>query len=191
MLYYWGLNIQHSVATNSGGFTNSTYDQLYAQSAQEMNRKVRTQQLFKMQEIIAEQVPGVLIYEVPNPYAISKDFGGIPGGWWVAHSENDEYVYWKKGIKASFEDVQKLIAASQAELDRLQSQLYDVGKAKARLNEASNALSKGDLIGAYRLATEATALPEPPYAIYAAGVFAVIVVSGILVYVWRRRRART
>jgi peptide/nickel transport system substrate-binding protein len=88
--------------TNGGAYHNSALDTLWAQASAEIDDTKRTQLYWQVQDILADQLPYMLLREGNFKHAYNKDFVGVPYGYisWSMF-ENAEGVYWEKGSLTS------------------------------------------------------------------------------------------
>lgn len=175
--------------TNGMQYSNPRIDELFPKVQREVDEKKRLEMYYEIQEILVKDLPLVWLVEPDNWSAYRDDFVGIPAGIYGGMRERQDNVWWKKGSELSAEAIAEEIAKVESEIKRLQGQLYDVSDAMKMLGDAKQALNAGDYTKALQLLRNAANAPKPPYAIYATGVVAILVIVGALLF-WRQKKAK-
>jgi len=173
--------------TNGMQYSNPRIDELFQKVQREVDENKRLEMYKELQEILVRDLPLIWLVEPDNWSAYRDDFVGIPAGIYGGMRERQDNVWWKKGSELSPEGIAEEIAKAEAEIKRLQGQMYDVSDAVKKLSEAKQALNAGEYSKALTLVSEAAKASRPPYALYAAGVIAVLVIAGALLFRKRKK----
>lgn len=90
-------NIGHSYTNNAGAYVNRSVDALWSDAATTTDSAKRTQDFYKLQEILVQDLPDLWLWEVRSIAIWSKDFAGIstPKTNWGIYDLQD--TYWNKG----------------------------------------------------------------------------------------------
>jgi len=194
---YWSEMIPPlGITTNPGRFNNSEYDKLYVQQRKEMDVEKRKQTIYKMQEILVNEVAGIWMPETRDLSVATKKFKNLPMDAYTF--ETFETTWSTEGVDVSPSDVasaissaEKLIASVEATRD------VELAKAKLALAKAKfNPVDSTTWIEAKSLAIEAKSLAEklppppeaPPYWLYGGVIILIVVVAVVSVYAVRRKK---
>jgi peptide/nickel transport system substrate-binding protein len=186
--YFITSAIIHTTNFNVAGYSNPRIDELYTLQAGTADMEKRKPYWIEIQDILGTDLPWIPLIEAGFAIAQSVNFENIIKG--AQMTEEMDEAYWVKGSNISPGDAESAIKQATQTLETLRGQWYDVSQSYPKLDQAKQALGKGDYLKAYQLAREAVALANPPYLIYAGvALFCVVaIVAGI--YAYRRRSAR-
>jgi peptide/nickel transport system substrate-binding protein len=193
---YWSETIPlPGTLTDITLFRNSTYDQLYMQQRVETNVTKRKEMIYRMQEILVDQVAGIWMPEAVDFSVATAKFKNLPMDAYTF--ETFETTWSTDGIDVSPSDVMAAISSAEQFIKSVEG-TRDVEQAKAKLAQAKEKFNPSDSttwIEAKSLAEEAARLvgevaAEPPYWLYGAVIAAVVVVAAVGVYAWRKRKMK-
>jgi len=103
---YLASNIGHNTFSNAAAYNNPTADALWADAATTTDPAKRTQDFYRVQEIIVQDMPHLWFWEVKSIAIWSKDFAGLHIAKTNYGIYNLQDTYWLKGTMASPQNVQ-------------------------------------------------------------------------------------
>ena len=89
-------NIKKIPFTNTMGYSNPEVDRLCDEAGKELNFEKRKKLYHRIQEILADELPGIFITDAEWPTVYNKEFDGIPMDVWGIVNPLDT-VFWRKG----------------------------------------------------------------------------------------------
>jgi peptide/nickel transport system substrate-binding protein len=91
---------------NTMGYSNPEVDRLLAEGIESFDREERKESYFRVQEILAEDVPFIFINDIVLVYANRADFHGFPYEENIGLDSNPryEYVWWEGGTETTGTD---------------------------------------------------------------------------------------
>ncbi|HMK83843.1 MAG TPA: ABC transporter substrate-binding protein [Candidatus Bathyarchaeia archaeon] len=188
---YVSSNIGHNAFNNAEAYSNATIDSLWSDAATTTDPVKRTQDLYRIQDILVQDMPMIWLWEV-NDYSIyTKDFGGVDPPTTSNGAYYFQEVYWTKGSNVSPESAMQAIADAQSKLTALAKQGNNSTAAWTLLQQAQSAYKSGDYATAQSLASQAvqsTGSQGPSLGLYT-GV-AVIAIVVIVAAILLRKRAQ-
>ena len=195
---YWSGGIElPGTMTNIGLFRNDEYDELYLKQESETNYTKRKEMIFRMQEILVDEVAGIWLPEPYDMCMFPKKFKDFPTD--AYNFETFETVWTTEGIDVSPSDVTSAFTSAEEAIAAPNATNVDLAQAKLDLaKEKYNPADSATWIQAKSLAEEAKSLAEqtepppppaePPYWLYAAVIIIVVAVAAGAAYTWRRRK---
>src|SRR5208282_1387771 len=146
--FYLSSNIGHAFSNNGGAYSNPTADALWADAATTVDTAKRTQDLYRMQEILVQDLPDLWLWEVKSIAIWSKDFAGLHTSKtnWGVYDLQD--AYWMKGSIVSPQSALQAITDAQSKLASLQGQGYNTTMAASLLSQAQASYKSGDYASA-------------------------------------------
>jgi peptide/nickel transport system substrate-binding protein len=185
---YVSSNIGHNAFNNAAGYSNPTVDALWADAARTVDPARRTQDLYKIQEILVQDMPHVWLWEQKSIAIWTKDIGGLHTAKtnWGVYDMQDAYSM--KGSLVSPQGALKAINDARSKLTELERQGYDTTNAKVLLGQAQSAYDSGNYASAQSLAGDALRAAAAPFPWLLVGGLAVVVAVIVGVFVHRRRR---
>jgi hypothetical protein len=88
------------------GYSNPEVDSLYAEGIRSFDREVRKESYFRIQEILAEDIPMIFINDIVLVYANRADFHGFPYEEDIGLDSKPQYenVWWEGGTEPARTD---------------------------------------------------------------------------------------
>lgn len=185
-------NISHNTFSNAAGYSNSQVDSLWQQAATAVDPVKRTQALYRVQEILVQDMPHLWLWELYVVAVWSKDFAGICTPLANSGSDTLQDTFWLKGSLVSPGSALLAITNAQSKIVGLQGQGYNVTAARSLLSQAQAAYDSGNYAAAQSLAGDALNAPVAPFPwALVVGLVAVIVLTGAAAgFIIMRRRKR-
>lgn len=178
--------------SNCMSYNNSQVDAGFAKGGKAKTWAEAKGYFDEVQSIVAEELPLIVLTEwVGQSKLYSKDFVNVVtdgSSMWASH----DVTWWVGGSPVSAESVAGTIKHSEDEIARLKGWYYDVTDAVKKLEEAKEALARGELLSAFLLAEAAPGLSTPPYALIG-GISIVVIAAAIIgpIYLYRKRKHKT
>jgi len=200
----WGKHVSSPPVglLNYGGFPEfypeeqARIDELMLLGQSVMDTEERAVHYREVQQILADTMPRINLWEEASAQLTSSEFGNTPESidalgpgylpWSYVHT------FWKLGSEVSPATVMDTIETVEDELADLEAQGYNVTAAMKKLSDARDAYDEEDYVAAHTLANAAVDLAIPPartpYELYALVVVVVIIVVGVAAYFYKKRK---
>jgi peptide/nickel transport system substrate-binding protein len=89
-------NIKKIPWTNTMGYSNPEVDRLCEEARKEINFEKRKKLYFRVQEILADELPVIYTADIEMYTLSNREFGGLPMDIWGMLNPLDS-VFWRKG----------------------------------------------------------------------------------------------
>ncbi|MBM4309189.1 MAG: ABC transporter substrate-binding protein, partial [Deltaproteobacteria bacterium] len=94
---YTSKNIKKIPFTNTRGYSNPEVDRLCDEARMEQNFEKRKRLYHRVQEILADDLPMILLTDPEWPTVYNKEFDGFPMTYLYGHMNPLDTVFWRKG----------------------------------------------------------------------------------------------